>query len=72
MHIHTNLYVHTCVFLLVITVRFDSGTYIINEDAGILQPRLILSNPSSFNETVQVFITSITTNGKLSVIIHIK
>ena len=31
-----------------------NGTYSVNEDAGIVQPLLTLSNPSSFNETVEV------------------
>ena len=35
-------------------MRFNDGSYRINEDAGILQPLLVLSNPSSFVETVEI------------------
>ena len=48
---------------VVITVTFENATYTVNEDVGILRPLLVLSNPSSFNETVQVINTDITTNG---------
>ena len=54
------MYVHP---FIDITVRFDHATYIINEDAGVVQPLLVLSNPSSFVETALVINTSITTGG---------
>ena len=49
-----------------ITVRFQNTTYIVNEDDGIVQPLLVLSNPSSFVETVQVTNTDVTINGKVA------
>ena len=57
------MYIHP---FIDITVRFDNATYIINEDAGVVQPLLILSNPSSFVETALVINTSITTGGTYS------
>ena len=49
--------------LTAITVGFDNATYTVVEDTGIVQPALILSNPSSFVETVQVISTDITADG---------
>ena len=46
-----------------ITVRFDNASYSIDENVGIVQPLLVLSNPSSFVETVQVINTDITAIG---------
>ena len=39
---------------IAITVMFDQSTYSVDEDAGPVQPVLVLSNPSSmeFNVTV--------------------
>ena len=45
------------------SVRFDNAAYSDDEDAGIIQPLLLLSNPSSFVETVQVISTDVTANG---------
>ena len=53
------------VVLIVITVKFHNATYTVDEDNGIIRPLLVLSNPSSFVETVQVINTDITTNGKI-------
>ena len=52
-----------CLIFLVINVTFHNATYTVNEDVGIIRPLLVLSNPSSFDETVQVNNTDITTNG---------
>ena len=49
-------------------MRFDNTTYAVNEDVGIIQPLLLISNPSSFNETVQVINADISTNGKVNFI----
>ena len=51
---------------IVITVRFSQSSYSVNEDFGIVQPVLVLSNPSSFIETVRVTIANISANGMLS------
>ena len=37
-----------------ITVNFTDQTYTVKEDNGLVQPRLIFSNPSSFSITIQV------------------
>ena len=47
------------------TVRFDDTTYTVEEYVEILQPLLVLSNPSSFVETVQVTNTDVTANGRV-------
>ena len=46
---------YLCTYLYaVLTVRFNSTLYIVEEDVGIVQPLLVLSNPSSFVETVEI------------------
>ena len=35
-------------------MRFSQTTYIVNENDGPVQPRLVLSNPSSTDITVEV------------------
>ena len=45
-----------------ITVRFNQSTYNVNENSGIIQLFLILSSPSSFNETVQLISTNVDTD----------
>ena len=50
--------------LLDITVSFGQGMYSINENAGVVQVSLILSNPSSTVVSVNVFNTNVTANGK--------
>jgi len=52
-----------CLFLLEITVAFDNISFTAYENNGIVQVLVTLSNPSSFNETVQVINTDITANG---------
>ena len=47
-----------------ITVSFSQSTYSVNEDDGLVQPVLVLSNPSSTNITVQVRDTSNTATGE--------
>ena len=37
-----------------ITVKFNQSTYRINEDGRLVQPVLVLTNPSSFDITVQI------------------
>ena len=50
-------------FYTEITVMLNDTFYTVDEDAGILQLPLLLSNPSSFVETVQVINTDITADG---------
>lgn len=57
---------HTSLVLVAITVRFDSTSYIVDEDTGTVQPLLVLSNPSSRTETVQLINIDITANGTYS------
>ena len=73
-HIHTYVYICTCLkplnslfySVVVITVKFHNERYSVNEDDGIVQPLLVLSNPSSFVETVQVINTDVTANGEVA------
>ena len=51
------------------TVRFEHQSYNVNEDAGKVEPMLILSNPSSTDLTVEVMITGGSATGKYIVII---
>ena len=52
------------VFYLVITVGFNQSTYRVNEDDGSIQIFLVLSNPSSFVITADVFSTSDSATGE--------
>ena len=52
--------------LTAITVMFNTTTYSVDEDTGIVQPLLVLSNPSSFVETVLVISRNITAEGTVS------
>ena len=61
MCIANSLFVH-----VVITVRFSQSSYSVDEDVGIVQPVLVLSNPSSFIETVQVIVTNVSANGMIN------
>ena len=49
--------------LLDITVRFSQAMYTINENAGVVQVSLILSNPSSTAVNVNFISTNATANG---------
>ena len=49
-----------------VTVRFNQSTYSVSEDAGAVQPVLVLSNPSSTNITVVVYTTNGTAFGEYS------
>ena len=48
----------------VITITFSEATYNVNENAGVVQPLLVLSNPSSIAFTVQVVNTNGSATGK--------
>ena len=50
-------------------MRFSEPVYDINEDVGLVQFSLHLSNPLSFDITVDVFNTNITALGKHSTIL---
>ena len=50
---------------LAATINFEQLNYIANESDGIVQPVLILSNPSSFVITVEVFYFNRSATGKL-------
>ena len=52
-------------YLLVdIVLRFNQTVYSVNEDDGIVQPVLVLSNPSSYDVTIQVNDDEITATSK--------
>ena len=48
---------------MVITVNFHELAYSVDESIRVVRPVLVLSNPSSFVETVQVITTNISANG---------
>ena len=50
--------------LLEITVQFGQAMYTINENAGVVQVSLILSNPSSTAVMIQVFNADGSATGK--------
>ena len=59
MHVHT--YVRICYLLnhcfhisVVTTVSFENRTYSVDEDAGAVQPVLVLSSTLSVNVTLQI------------------
>ena len=45
---------NTYIFSLVVVINFNQSTYIVNENDGLAQPELILSNPSVFDITLQI------------------
>ena len=66
-HIPTHICIHTCrlhmytldcvhsLFLISIGITVETGgPYSVNENDGIVQVLLTLSNPSSFNESVEI------------------
>lgn len=44
-------------------VKFNESTYSVDEDKGLVQPVLVLSNPSSYQLTIGVFSTDGTATG---------
>ena len=58
------IYKHFIIVSADITVSFDRSSYSINENSGLSQHVLVLSNPSSTNITVQVIDKSSTAIGK--------
>ena len=51
--------------LLVTSVKFSQSTYSVNENSGVVQPVLVLSNPSSTDITVEVTSTDGSATGEL-------
>ena len=49
--------------LLVTSVKFNQSTYSVDENGGSVQLVLVLSNPSSFDITIQLFNTDVTAFG---------
>ena len=53
---HLRMYINSSLFICVaITVRFNQSAYKFAKEDGMIQLFLVLSSPSSFNETVQLF-----------------
>ena len=50
-------------YFVAATISFDQSAYSIAEDGGLVQPVLVLSNPSSVDITIQVIDTAATTIG---------
>ena len=53
------------IICIAITVSFSQSAYSVNEDDGVVQPVLVLSNPSSTDITVQVRSNDNTATGKV-------
>ena len=53
-HFSTLLYIILSFYCTAATVSFSQSTYRVNENEGLVQPVLVLSNPSSINVTVRV------------------
>ena len=51
-------------------MHFNEGSYRINEDIGMLQVLLVLSKPSSFNETVEIHNADFNFVGMYSKCVH--
>ena len=49
---------------LAIMLNFSQSLYIVDEDAGVARPELILSNPSSTDFTVYIITNNITASSK--------
>ena len=54
---------------IVATLDFDQSVYSVDEDNGVVQVILLLSNPSSSDITVQVFTTDGSATGNLTLIL---
>ena len=65
---HIQLVLHICGYVIcysmfvAITARFNQSAYSVTENSGIIQLFLVLSSPSSFNETVQLINNNIDTD----------
>ena len=53
------------IICIAVTVSFSQSTYSVNEDDGVVQPVLVLSNPTSTDITVQVRSNDNTATGKV-------
>ena len=54
-------YIHVCTInnlCSAATVVFGQSLYDVREDSGFMQLELLLSNPSSFNITIELFSTN--------------
>ena len=50
-------------YFVAATISFDQSAYSIAEDGGLVQPVLVLNNPSSVDITIQVIDTATTAIG---------
>ena len=50
-------------YFVAATISFNQSAYSIAEDGGLVQPVLVLSNPSSVSITIQVVDTGTTATG---------
>ena len=51
------------IYSVATAISFDQSAYSIAEDGGLVQPVLVLSNPSSVSITIQVVETGTTATG---------
>ena len=49
-------------------MKFNQSIYHVNENGGTVQPTLVLSNPTSYNITIEVVAANRTASGELSVV----
>ena len=56
--------VYALYLLVDIVLRFNQTVYRVNEDDGVVHPVLVLSNPSSYDVTIQVIDDEITATSK--------
>ena len=74
MHEHHFLLLYTFTFIMhyiAVSVSFNQSTYMINENDGLVQPVLVLSNSVATDITLQVITNDITATGEyISIIIN--
>ena len=55
---YVRVYIITYFYCVAITIMFDQKTYSVNEDAGPAQLKLVLTNPSSTDISVEISVSS--------------
>ena len=52
------------VTVVIVIIQLNLSAYSVDEGSGVVQPVLVLSNPSPFSFAVEVIVTDYTANGK--------
>jgi len=55
---YVRVYIVTYFYCVAITIMFDQKTYSVDENARLVQPRLVLTNPSSTDISVEISVSS--------------